>query len=150
MWFDIAEREGATEFTGYTSTSGEGNVVALVRDGAEVDSAAAGDEVVVLTNQTPFYGESGGQVGDVGRIVGEGFEFEVTDTQKDGQLVIHHGHLRKGRMAEGATVQATVATSRRDAIRDRTSRDDRPSAGVSADRALDAAEIWMNEQQEGE
>jgi alanyl-tRNA synthetase len=58
VWFDIAEREGATEFTGYTATSGEGQVVALVKDGKEVPSASAGDEVVVLTNQTPFYGES--------------------------------------------------------------------------------------------
>ena len=63
LWFDIAEREGATEFTGYTSTEGEGRVVALVSDGAEVAAAEAGDDVIVLTNQTPFYGESGGQIG---------------------------------------------------------------------------------------
>ncbi|MGB7409426.1 MAG: alanine--tRNA ligase, partial [Pontixanthobacter sp.] len=66
VWFDIAEREGATEFTGYSATEGEGRVVALVRDGDEVQQASTGDEIVLLTNQTPFYGESGGQAGDTG------------------------------------------------------------------------------------
>ena len=70
VWFDIAEREGASEFTGYSSTSGEGKVVALVKGGEQVDSAGPGDEVTVLTNQTPFYGESGGQAGDTGTITG--------------------------------------------------------------------------------
>src|SRR5690606_33262701 len=70
VWFDIAEREGASEFTGYTSTGGEGRVVALLRGGTEVASAEAGQDVVVLLNQTPFYGESGGQSGDAGTITG--------------------------------------------------------------------------------
>ena len=81
VWFDIAEREGATEFTGYAATSGEGTVVALVKDGAEVDRASAGDEVVILTNQTPFYGESGGQTGDTGTVSStSGMTASVKDT----------------------------------------------------------------------
>src|SRR3546814_7536647 len=68
IWFDLAETNGGTEFTGYTSTEGEGEVIALVRDGVPVDEAKAGDMVAVLTNQTPFYGESGGQMGDSGTI----------------------------------------------------------------------------------
>ncbi|MCA9229443.1 MAG: alanine--tRNA ligase [Planctomycetales bacterium] len=114
----------ATEFLGYQTTEAEALIKGIVAGMAPndhlcdgIEEQGHGDAIRVVLDRTPFYGESGGQVGDVGRIVGEGFEFEVTDTQKDGQLVIHHGHLRKGRMAEGATVQATVATSRRDAIR---------------------------------
>ena len=67
VWFDIAEASGATEFTGYSADSGEGEVVALLRDGVRVDRAGAGDSVAVIVNQTPFYGESGGQVGDHAR-----------------------------------------------------------------------------------
>src|ERR1700754_3073487 len=78
VWFDIAEEHGATEFTGYLGHDGEGVVVALVKDGARVDNAKAGDNVTILTNQTPFYGESGGQIGDTGKINSDkGFEAEV-------------------------------------------------------------------------
>ncbi|MCB2074287.1 MAG: alanine--tRNA ligase, partial [Novosphingobium sp.] len=119
VWFDIAEREGATEFTGYTSTSGEGNVVALVRDGAEVDSAAAGDEVVVLTNQTPFYGESGGQTGDTGTISStDGLKIAIGETSKPlGRLHAHHGKIESGSIKVGDTVHLAVDAERRDAIR---------------------------------
>jgi alanyl-tRNA synthetase len=93
LWFDIAEREGASEFTGYASTEGEGQVVALVRNGKEVERAEAGSQVTVLTNQTPFYGESGGQMGDTGTITSEGgLRIEVSDTAKPlGRLHAHHG-----------------------------------------------------------
>jgi alanyl-tRNA synthetase len=118
VWFDIAEREGATEFTGYTSTSGEGRVVALVRDGKEVGSASAGDEVTVLTNQTPFYGESGGQVGDAGTITGKGLRIAVTDTAKPlGRLHAMSGTMEKGAISVGDVVNLTVDVERRDAIR---------------------------------
>jgi alanyl-tRNA synthetase len=119
VWFDIAEREGGTEFTGYTSTSGEGTVVALVKDGAEVESAAAGDEVLILTNQTPFYGESGGQTGDVGSIsTPEGLQVNVTDTSKPlGRLHAHHAKVTSGTIALGDTVHLEVDEGRRDRIR---------------------------------
>ena len=119
VWFDIAEREGATEFTGYTSTSGEGRVVALVRDGAEVQSAAAGEEVIILTNQTPFYGESGGQTGDVGSMsTPEGLRVAVSDTAKPlGRLHTHHARVEQGTLSVGDTVHLHVDVERRDKIR---------------------------------
>jgi len=124
VWFDIAEREGATEFTGYTATSGEGRVVALVRDGREVPFAEAGDYVTILTNQTPFYGESGGQVGDAGLITGAAgsttgeLRIAVRDTAKPlGRLNAMIGRVEAGIITVGDTVQLTVDGERRDAIR---------------------------------
>ncbi|WP_091147893.1 alanine--tRNA ligase [Novosphingobium sp. CF614] len=119
VWFDVAEREGATEFTGYTSTSGEGRVVALVKDGKEVQSASAGDRIMVLANQTPFYGESGGQVGDAGTITGAGgLRIAVADTAKPlGRLHAMSGTVESGTIKPGDTVQLAVDVARRDAIR---------------------------------
>ncbi|HSG35623.1 MAG TPA: alanine--tRNA ligase, partial [Sphingomonadaceae bacterium] len=119
VWFDIAEREGASEFTGYVSTSGEGQVVALVVDGKEVPSAAAGSDAIVLTNQTPFYGESGGQVGDAGTITGAGdLRIEISDTSKPlGRLHAMQGRIESGTIAVGDTVRLEVDAGRRDAIR---------------------------------
>ncbi len=118
VWFDIAEREGASEFTGYASTSGEGKVVALVKDGKEVQSASAGDEVVVLTNQTPFYGESGGQTGDSGTITATGVKLTVADTAKPlGRLHAHQAKVETGTISVGDSVQLNVDNTRRDAIR---------------------------------
>jgi len=119
IWFDIAEREGASEFTGYTSTNGEGQVTALLKDGAEVESAQAGDDVVVLANQTPFYGESGGQAGDVGTIsTPAGLELEVSDTSKPlGRLHAHHGRIKSGTISVGDSVHLEVDQGRRDRIR---------------------------------
>lgn len=124
VWFDIAEREGASEFTGYTATSGEGRVVALVKDGKEVQSATAGEDVIVLTNQTPFYGESGGQVGDAGTITGgtgaggAALAIVVSDTAKPlGRLHAMSGRVEAGEIKVGDTVNLTVDVERRDAIR---------------------------------
>ena len=119
VWFDIAEREGATEFTGYSSTSGEGQVVALVKDGKEVASAGAGDEIVVITNQTPFYGESGGQSGDTGTIsTNEGLKLTVADTAKPlGRLHAHQAKVEIGTIKVGDAVQLAVDVEHRDAIR---------------------------------
>ncbi|AKH41227.1 alanyl-tRNA synthetase [Altererythrobacter atlanticus] len=119
LWFDIAEREGSTEFTGYASTEGEGRVVALVVDGKEVDRADAGSEVVVLTNQTPFYGESGGQDGDTGTITGDKrLSIAVSDTTKPlGRLHAHHGKIESGSIAVGDTVHLKVDAERRERIK---------------------------------
>ena len=119
VWFDLAERLGATEFTGYNSTEGEGQVVALVRDGKEVDSAGAGASIVVLTNQTPFYGESGGQSGDAGAILGgDGARLAVNDTSKPlGRLHAHQATVEAGTIKVGDTVRLAIDVTRRDAIR---------------------------------
>ncbi|MDE2302606.1 MAG: alanine--tRNA ligase [Sphingomonadales bacterium] len=119
VWYDIAEREGASEFTGYSATSGEGQVVALVRDGRELAAASAGEDVIVLTNQTPFYAESGGQVGDTGTIAGaDGLRLAVRDTMKPlGRLHAHLAKVEAGTIRVGDSVQLAIDTARRDAIR---------------------------------
>ncbi|GGO90438.1 alanine--tRNA ligase [Stakelama pacifica] len=119
LWFDLADELGGTEFTGYTSTEGEGQVVALVTDGARVDRLSAGESGVILTNQTPFYGESGGQMGDAGRITGDaGLSAIVEDTAKPlGRLHAHHARVEAGAIAVGDTVHLAVDAERRDQIR---------------------------------
>ena len=119
VWFDIAEEAGATEFTGYLGHDGEGVVVALVKDGARVEKAAAGDRVLILTNQTPFYGESGGQMGDTGKISSDkGLEADVEDTSKPlGKLHAHHATIRAGGVAVGDAVQLSVDAERRSKVR---------------------------------
>jgi alanyl-tRNA synthetase len=119
LWYDLAEEVGATEFTGYSSHEGEGVVLALVKDGARVDGAATGDTVTVILNQTPFYGESGGQVGDAGKLTAlNGFEGEVEDTSKPlGKLHALRTRVAKGNLKVGDTVHQSVDAERRDAIR---------------------------------
>ena len=119
VWYDIAERVGATEFTGYTAVTAEAQVVALVKDGKEVDSASVGDEVAAIVNQTPFYGESGGQMGDAGTITGaKGLVLEVSDTSKPlGRLHAHLAKVQGGSIKLGDTVKLDIDIARRDAIR---------------------------------
>lgn len=118
VWFDIAERAGATEFTGYAASEGEGQVVALVNDGIEVQSAVANDTVTVITNQTPFYGESGGQMGDAGVIFSTNMRGEVTDTAKPlGRLHAHQVTIGTGEIKVGDFVTLKIETDRRDALR---------------------------------
>ena len=118
VWFALRERLGATDFLGYSTEQAEGVITALVRDGAEVAEAAEGDDVALIVNQTPFYGESGGQVGDTGIIRGEGFEIAVSETQKkaDG-LFVHLGKVVRGKLATGAVVEMEVNHARRARIR---------------------------------
>jgi alanyl-tRNA synthetase len=119
VWFDIAEELGATEFTGYLGHDGDGQVVALVKDGARVETAGPGDKVVILTNQTPFYGESGGQIGDTGRVTsGKGLSAEIEDTSKPlGKLHAHHAVIGTGGVAVGDTVHLAVDAARRAKVR---------------------------------
>ena len=119
VWFDLAERLGASEFTGYSASSAEAQVVALVRDGKEVTAAQAGEHVLVLTNQTPFYGESGGQMGDAGTITsGDGLRLSISDTAKPlGRLHAHAATVDSGTIRTGDLVKLEIDTARRDAIR---------------------------------
>ena len=119
VWYDIAEREGGTEFTGYSATEGEGQVVALVCDGAEIGCASAGDTVTILVNQTPFYGESGGQMGDAGLVTAlSGLRAVIDDTGKPlGRLHSHHARIEAGSIAVGDTVHLALDVARRDALR---------------------------------
>lgn len=115
VWFETKEKVGGTEFLGYETLQAEGQIAALVVDGKEVDSVKEGQKAAVITNQTPFYGESGGQVGDTGTIaVADSVLFDVTDTQKKvGDLFIHFGVLKKGDLKKGLDVLMTVDAERR-------------------------------------
>ncbi|MEM1048971.1 MAG: alanine--tRNA ligase [Pseudomonadota bacterium] len=118
VWFAVRDRVGATDFLGYSTEIAEAEVTALIADGSETDSLAAGQSGAVVTNQTPFYGESGGQVGDSGVIGGDGFSFRVTDTKKKADGVfVHFGTLDEGRLDVGAAVEMQVDHERRSAIR---------------------------------
>ncbi|EMD82618.1 alanine--tRNA ligase [Pacificimonas flava] len=118
LWFDIAEREGATEFLGYQHHESDCSIVALVKDGVEVDSASAGDEVEIFANQTPFYGESGGQAGDSGWIEADGVKAVVSTTSKPlGRLHVHHAKIETGHLKVGDTAHFKVDIERRSAIR---------------------------------
>ncbi len=117
VWFEVKEKVGATEFLGYETTEAEGQVTALVMDGKQTDKAEKGQKVAVMTNQTPFYGESGGQVGDTGVMTGaNGLKITVTDTQKKANgLFIHFGTVDEGGLKIGDTVLMTVDAERRKA-----------------------------------
>ncbi|WP_336065208.1 alanine--tRNA ligase [Nitratireductor rhodophyticola] len=118
VWFAVKDKTGGSDFLGYETEEAEGVVSALVRDGAMVDHAADGDEVAIVTNQTPFYGESGGQVGDTGVITGEGFSIAVADTQKKGDgLLVHFGRVESGRVGIGDVVALKVDHARRARVR---------------------------------
>ncbi len=111
----LVKVEGETRFTGYLGTTGEGKVLALFKDGAAVEQLHAGEEGVVVLDQTPFYAESGGQIGDAGFLAGEGLRFDVRDTTKAGGAFLHHGILDSGSLSVGASVEATVDASVRQA-----------------------------------
>lgn len=117
IWFDIADKHGATDFLGYETETAEGQIAALVKDGTEVNEAGQGDTVQVVLNQTPFYAESGGQVGDSGEIRVEGGVIRISDTKKSAGVFIHIGEVAEGLVTAGAPAQLTVDHTRRSAIR---------------------------------
>jgi alanyl-tRNA synthetase len=119
VWFDIADEFGATEFTGYNSLTGEAQLLAIVKDGARVDRAEPDETVTVITNQTPFYAESGGQVGDEGSYVSSGGATgQIVSTSKPlGRLHAHQATVNAKALAVGDVLQLQVHPSNRDAIR---------------------------------
>ncbi|HEY8611861.1 MAG TPA: alanine--tRNA ligase [Roseomonas sp.] len=119
LWFDLKEKLGTgTEFQGYNTERAEASILAIVANGAEVETAPAGTEVAVVLNQTPFYAESGGQVGDAGTITGpDGLRIAVRDTQKKLGLFIHLGTVEAGTATKDTPVVAEVDHARRGAIR---------------------------------
>lgn len=118
IWFELKEKFGATEFLGYDTEAAEGVIQAIVKDGVAVDSASAGDKVQIVVNQTPFYGESGGQMGDTGVISSDHGELTVSDTQKKGEgLFVHSSEVSEGKIKVGDAVVLTVDHNRRSRLR---------------------------------
>jgi len=120
LWFDILDDVGSTEFLGYEKTQAEGQVLAIVKDGKRVESLSEGEEGIIITNQSPFYAESGGQVGDKGwlKVAGEASaSADVSDTKKQvGALWLHVAKVTSGKIAKGSAVQMKVDTDRRASI----------------------------------
>ena len=118
VWFGLRDRVGATEFLGYETEGAEGVVAALVRDGQEVDALKKGESGAVVLNQSPFYAESGGQVGDTGVMTADGVRFRVTDTaKKAGDVFVHTGVVEEGTLKSGQALALAVDHDRRSAIR---------------------------------
>ncbi|MFU1476670.1 alanine--tRNA ligase [Roseovarius sp. C7] len=117
IWFDIAESHGTTDFLGYDTETAEGQIVALVAEGKEVRSASKGDSVQIVLNQSPFYAEAGGQVGDTGLIRTTDGVARVTDTRKVAGVFIHFGEVTEGKIEAGEAAQLEVDHARRTAIR---------------------------------
>ncbi|MFT9453048.1 alanine--tRNA ligase [Komagataeibacter saccharivorans] len=118
VWFEARDTFGATEFLGYTTETSDAEVQTIIVDNAQVESAGPGTQIALLLNQTPFYGESGGQVGDTGTVTAPGLRIAITDTQKKlGDLLVHYGTVVEGTVKPGMAVTAQVDHTRRSAIR---------------------------------
>ena len=118
IWFNIREKLGPTDFLGYETNNSQGIVLSIVQAGKEVAKLDEGKEGIIITNQTPFYGESGGQIGDTGFLFGSNSKFEVVDTQKKiGDLHIHIGKLIKGSISKGDALDLKIDSRRRTNIR---------------------------------
>ncbi|MDB2698456.1 alanine--tRNA ligase [Candidatus Pelagibacter bacterium] len=118
IWFGIKDKLGATEFLGYESNQAEGVVLSLLSNNKEVNELKENDEGMIIVNQTPFYGESGGQVGDTGEIIANDFKFEVTDVQKKlGDLFVHYGKVIGGSIKVNDSVELKIDVKRRDDTR---------------------------------
>ncbi len=118
VWFGIKDKLGATEFLGYETNQAEGEVLSLLKNNKEVEKLNNGEEGIIIVNQTPFYGESGGQVGDTGEIIGNDFEFIVTDVQKKlGDLFVHYGKVINGSIKLKDNVELKINVEKRDDTR---------------------------------
>ena len=118
IWFEIKDRLGPTEFLGYETDKAEGKILSLLKDNKEVKILSANDEGMLITNQTPFYGESGGQVGDTGEITLGEFKFEVNDVQKQlGDLFVHYGKVTEGSIKVNDNVEMKIDVERRNNVR---------------------------------
>ena len=117
VWFDVAENGGKTDFLGYDIETAEGQIVALIQEGAQTDTAKAGDKVQIALNQTPFYAESGGQVGDTGLIKTDTGSVTITDTRKTAGVFIHFGDVAEGTISTGQAAVLEVDHARRTSIR---------------------------------
>jgi alanyl-tRNA synthetase len=117
IWFDVADKHGTTDFLGYDTETAEGQIAAIVKGSDQITTAKAGDEVQVVLNQTPFYAESGGQVGDTGVIKTDGATATVTDTKKVAGVFIHFARIDQGEMSVGQGAALIVDHDRRTAIR---------------------------------
>ena len=117
IWFEIAEEHGATEFLGYDTQRAEGQIVALVKDGKAVETATVGHAVQIVLNQTPFYGESGGQIGDSGLLKTDTGRARIIDTKKSAEVFIHIAEVVEGTLSLATGAMLEVESSRRSAIR---------------------------------
>jgi len=118
IWFGIREKLGVTEFLGYETNQAEGVILSLFKGNKEVDQLNSGEEGMIIVNQTPFYGESGGQVGDKGEIISGEFKFDVLDVQKKlGDLFVHYGKVMSGSIKLNQNVEMKINVSRRENIR---------------------------------
>ncbi len=117
VWFDVADAEGTTDFLGYDTETAEGQIVALVREGTLTESVSEGDSVQIALNQTPFYAESGGQVGDSGVLETDAGLVEITDTRKAAGVFIHFGTVSRGTVSKGDAAVLNVNHDRRTSIR---------------------------------
>ncbi len=117
IWFDLAEEHGPTEFLGYDAEKAEGQVLALVRDAATMDAVRAGESIAIVVNQTPFYAESGGQVGDSGMIKTETGTATITDTKKIAGVFLHMADVTEGEIKRGQAAELVVDHDRRSTIR---------------------------------
>ena len=117
IWFDLAQEHGASEFLGYDTETAEGQILALVQDGTPIKTARAGDTVQIVLNQTPFYAEAGGQVGDTGLLRTEAGQARITDTRKSAGVTIHFAEVTEGELTVGQGAELEVDHNRRTKIR---------------------------------
>ncbi len=118
IWFDIKDKVGATEFLGYEKIQSEGVILKLIKNNKEVDSLKTGEKGMIVVNQTPFYGESGGQLGDIGKINSGNNSFTVNDVQKKlGNLFVHYGVIDGGSLKVGESVELKIDSARRENIK---------------------------------